>query len=160
MVLKNLSTGQQWRNRHREQIYGHGESLMFSGGASVVSCIEEHSWYREDGAQSFQRPVLRRQILGQWRFGLLLVVTAASNCGPAVASLCICLLQLLHAAPSYCATSHRQAALFSTVLRIGSIWTNLLHSTPRAGWAPGEGGSVEFWKWFVAAPPETHNCLL
>ena len=25
MVLKNLSTGQQWRNRHREQIYGHGE---------------------------------------------------------------------------------------------------------------------------------------
>ena len=26
MVLKNLFTGQQWRNRHREQIYGHGES--------------------------------------------------------------------------------------------------------------------------------------
>ena len=25
MVLKNLSTGQQWRNRHREQTYGHGE---------------------------------------------------------------------------------------------------------------------------------------
>ena len=25
MVLKNLFTGQQWRNRHREQIYGHGE---------------------------------------------------------------------------------------------------------------------------------------
>ena len=25
MVLKNLLTGQQWRNRHREQIYGHGE---------------------------------------------------------------------------------------------------------------------------------------
>ena len=25
MVLKNLSAGQQWRNRHREQTYGHGE---------------------------------------------------------------------------------------------------------------------------------------
>ena len=25
MVLKNLSTGQQWRNRHREQTYGYGE---------------------------------------------------------------------------------------------------------------------------------------
>ena len=24
MVLKNLLTGQQWRNRHREQTYGHG----------------------------------------------------------------------------------------------------------------------------------------
>ena len=25
MVLKDLFTGQQWRNRHREQTYGHGE---------------------------------------------------------------------------------------------------------------------------------------
>ena len=25
MVLKNLFTGQQWRNRHREQTYAHGE---------------------------------------------------------------------------------------------------------------------------------------
>ena len=25
MVLKSLLTGQQWRNRHREQTYGHGE---------------------------------------------------------------------------------------------------------------------------------------
>ena len=25
MVLKNLFTGQQWRNRRREQAYGHGE---------------------------------------------------------------------------------------------------------------------------------------
>ena len=25
MVLKNLFAGQQWRNRHREQIYGYGE---------------------------------------------------------------------------------------------------------------------------------------
>ena len=25
MVLKNLFTGQQWRKRHREHTYGHGE---------------------------------------------------------------------------------------------------------------------------------------
>ena len=25
MVVKNLFTGQQWRNRDREQTYGHGE---------------------------------------------------------------------------------------------------------------------------------------
>ena len=25
MPLQNLFTGQQWRNRHREQTYGHGE---------------------------------------------------------------------------------------------------------------------------------------
>ena len=25
MVLKNLFIGQQWRNRHREETYGHGE---------------------------------------------------------------------------------------------------------------------------------------
>ena len=25
MVLNNLVTGQQWKNRHREQTYGHGE---------------------------------------------------------------------------------------------------------------------------------------
>ena len=25
MVLKNLPTGQQWRNRHREYTRGHGE---------------------------------------------------------------------------------------------------------------------------------------
>ena len=24
-ILKNLFTGQQWRNRHREYTYGHGE---------------------------------------------------------------------------------------------------------------------------------------
>ena len=25
MLLKNLFTGQQWKNRHREQNYGHGK---------------------------------------------------------------------------------------------------------------------------------------
>ena len=33
MVLKNLFTGQQWRNRHREQTYGHGE-----GGGEGEMC--------------------------------------------------------------------------------------------------------------------------
>ena len=25
MILKNLFTGHQWRNRHRKETYGHGE---------------------------------------------------------------------------------------------------------------------------------------
>ena len=36
MVPKNLSAGQQWRNRHREQTYGHrergGEGKMYGEG--------------------------------------------------------------------------------------------------------------------------------
>ena len=35
MVLKNLFTQQQWRNRHREWTYGHGER----GG-----CMERVTW--------------------------------------------------------------------------------------------------------------------
>ena len=35
MVLKNLFTGQQWRNRQREQPYGHGER---------VRCMERVTW--------------------------------------------------------------------------------------------------------------------
>ena len=35
MVLKNLFTGQQWRNRHREQTYGHGKR---------VRCMERVTW--------------------------------------------------------------------------------------------------------------------
>ena len=27
MVLKKLFTGRQWRKRHREQTYGHGERV-------------------------------------------------------------------------------------------------------------------------------------
>ena len=42
MVLKNLLRGQQRRNRHREQTYGHGER----GGAGEVyggSDVEAHT---------------------------------------------------------------------------------------------------------------------
>ena len=31
MVLKNLFSGQQWRNRHREYAYGHGERVRCMG---------------------------------------------------------------------------------------------------------------------------------
>ena len=34
MVLKNLFTGKQWRNRHREQTYGRGR------GEEKVRCME------------------------------------------------------------------------------------------------------------------------
>ena len=40
MVLKNLFTGQQWRIRHREQTYGHGER----GGEGEVRCMERRTW--------------------------------------------------------------------------------------------------------------------
>ena len=42
MVLKNLFAGQQWRNRHREQTYRHGErgeeGEMY-GNSNMESCI-------------------------------------------------------------------------------------------------------------------------
>ena len=39
MVLKNLFTGQHWRNRHREWTYGHGERGG-EGEMYVVSNME------------------------------------------------------------------------------------------------------------------------
>ena len=39
MVLKNLFAGQQWRNRHREQTYGHGER-----GGERVRCMKRVTW--------------------------------------------------------------------------------------------------------------------
>ena len=40
MVLKNLFIGQQWRNRHREQAYGHmqrgGEGEMYGKSSTEV----------------------------------------------------------------------------------------------------------------------------
>ena len=42
MVLKNLFTGQHWRNRHREKTYGHrergGEGEMY-GKSNMVTDI-------------------------------------------------------------------------------------------------------------------------
>ena len=39
MVLKNLLTGQQWRNRHREQTYG-----LMGRGEERVRCTERVTW--------------------------------------------------------------------------------------------------------------------
>ena len=39
MVLKNLFAGQQRRNRHREQTYGHGESGGEGGEKRQCSSI-------------------------------------------------------------------------------------------------------------------------
>ena len=51
MVLKNLFTGQQWRNRHRQQTYGHeergGESEMYGGSnmeTSITICKIDSQW--------------------------------------------------------------------------------------------------------------------
>ena len=51
MVPKNLFAGQQWRNRHREQIYGHrekeGEGKMY-GESNIETYITiskiDHQW--------------------------------------------------------------------------------------------------------------------
>ena len=53
MVLKNLFTGQQWRKRHREQTYGHGqrggEGEMY-GKSSIETYI---TIYKIDSQQEF-----------------------------------------------------------------------------------------------------------
>ena len=51
MVLRNLFTGQQWRNRHREQTYGHrerrGEGEMYGESnmeTSITICEIDSQW--------------------------------------------------------------------------------------------------------------------
>ena len=51
MVLKNLFTGQQWRNRHREQTYGHrergGEGKMYGNSnmeTYITICKIDSQW--------------------------------------------------------------------------------------------------------------------
>ena len=43
MVLKNLFAGQQWRNGHREQTYGHakrgGEDEAFFTASNAILCL-------------------------------------------------------------------------------------------------------------------------
>ena len=55
MVLKNLFTGQQWRNRHREWTYGHGER----GG--------EGEMYGESNMEIY---ITICKIDGQWEFSV------------------------------------------------------------------------------------------
>ena len=43
MVLINLFTGQQWRNRHREQTYGHGGGVRGEGKMYGESSMETYN---------------------------------------------------------------------------------------------------------------------
>ena len=55
IVLKNLFIGQQWRNRHREQTYGHGER----GGEDDIC-----------GKSNIEIYITICKIGGQWKFTL------------------------------------------------------------------------------------------
>ena len=57
MVLRNLFTGQQWRNRHREQTYGHGEG------------VGEGEMYRKSNTETY---VTIYKIDNQWEFAVWL----------------------------------------------------------------------------------------
>ena len=56
MVLKNLFAEQQWRNRHREQTYGHGER-------------GQGEMYGESNMETY---ITIRKIDSQWEFALCL----------------------------------------------------------------------------------------
>ena len=53
MVLKNLFSGQQWRHKHREQTYGHGERG------------EEGEMYGESNMETY---ITICKIDSQWKF--------------------------------------------------------------------------------------------
>ena len=57
MVLKNLLTGQQWRNKHRELTYGHGER----GGEGEM-----------DGKSNMETYITIWKIDSQWEFAVCL----------------------------------------------------------------------------------------
>ena len=57
MALKNLFTGQQWRKRHREQTYGHGER----GGQSEMY-----------GKSNMETYITICRIDSQWEFAVWL----------------------------------------------------------------------------------------
>ena len=55
MVLKNLFTGQQWKNRHREYTYGHRER----GGEGEIS-----------GKSNMETYITMCKIDSQWEFAI------------------------------------------------------------------------------------------
>ena len=83
MVLKKLFTGQQWRNKHREQTYGHGErgreSEMYGKSNTktyiTIFKIDNHQefavWLRK-----FKQGLCIKQIL---KYGLCLICTSKLN---------------------------------------------------------------------------------
>ena len=56
IVLKNLFTGHQWRNRNREQAYGHGET-------------GEIEMYGKSNTETY---ITICKIASQWKFGVWL----------------------------------------------------------------------------------------
>ena len=65
IVPKNLSAGQQWRNRHREQTYGHGER----GGEGEMygeSNMETYITIRNTDSQRVFAVCLRKLKQGLW----------------------------------------------------------------------------------------------
>ena len=73
MVLKNLFSGQQWRNRHREQTYGHrerGEEGEMYGKSNtetyITICKLDSQW---DLAVCF-RKLQNRGSVSTWRGGM------------------------------------------------------------------------------------------
>ena len=61
MVLKNLFTGQQLRNRHRKQTYGHGGRRQTYGG--------EGEMYEKSNTETF---ITICKIDSQWEFAVCL----------------------------------------------------------------------------------------
>ena len=56
MVLKNLFRGQQWRNRHREQTYGHGErggEGGTNGESGIETCILPYAKQIANGSSPY-----------------------------------------------------------------------------------------------------------
>ena len=65
IVPKNLSAGQQWRNTHREQTYGHGER----GGEGEMygeSNMETYITIRNTDSQRVFAVCLRKLKQGLW----------------------------------------------------------------------------------------------
>ena len=58
MVLMNLFSGQQWRNRHREQTYG----AQADGRRERVRCMERVTW-------TFELPYIKWIVNGNFLYG-------------------------------------------------------------------------------------------
>ena len=65
MILKNLLTGQQWRNRYREQTCGNGER----GG--------EHEMYGKSNMETY---IIICKIDSQWEFAVWLRKPKQGRC--------------------------------------------------------------------------------
>ena len=90
MVLKNLLTEQQWRNRHREQTYGHGErggeGEMYgeSNRETYITVFKIHSqqefavWLRNSNRALYQHRGVRWEGSSRGRGYMLCILIADS----------------------------------------------------------------------------------